>query len=132
MARTMLCENNLPKYFWGEAINTSCYVINRVSIRPMLSNTPYELYKGRKPNISHLRSFGCKCFILNNGKHPIGKMDAKSDETIFMGYALNSKAYRVFNKTSLIVEESIHIIFDETNVAPRKGVIANDDANFKD
>ena len=40
MARTMLCENNLPKYFWGEAINTSCYVINRVSIRPMLSKTP--------------------------------------------------------------------------------------------
>ena len=61
----------------------------------MLSKTPYELYKGRKSNISHLRSFGCKCFILNNGKHPIGKMDAKSDEAIFMGYALNSKAYRV-------------------------------------
>ena len=103
-----------------------------VSIRPMLSKTPYELYKGRKPNISHLRSFGCKCFILTNGKHPIGKMDAKSDEAIFMGYALNSKTYRVFNKTSLIVEESIHVVFDETNVAPRKGVIANDDADFED
>ena len=96
MARTMLCENNLPKYFWEEAINTSCYVINKILIRPILSKTPYELYKGRKPNISHLRSFGCKCFILNNGKHPIGKMDAKSDEAIFMGYALNSKAYKVF------------------------------------
>ena len=77
-------------------------------------------------------SFGCKCFILNNGKHPIGKMDAKSDEAIFMGYALNSKAYRVFNKTSLIVEESIHIVFYETNVAPRKGVIANNDADIED
>ena len=132
MARTMFCENNLPKYFWGEAINTSCYVINRVSIRPMLSKTPYELYKGRKPNISHLRSFGCKCFILHNGKHPIGKMDVKSDEAIFMGYALNSKAYRVFNKTTLIVEESIHVVFDETNVASRNGVIANDDADFED
>ena len=93
------------------------------SIRPMLLKTPYELYKGRKPNISHLRSFGCKCFILNNGKHLIGKMNAKSDETNFMGYALNSKAYRVFNKTSLIVEESIHVVFDETNVAPKKGVV---------
>ena len=49
-----------------------------------------------------------------------------------MGYALNSKAYRVFNKTSLIVEESIHVVFDETNVALRKGVIANDDADFED
>ena len=98
----------------------------------MLSKTPYELYKGRKPNISHLRSFGCKCFILNNGKHLIGKMDAKSDEVIFMGYALNSKTYRVFNKTSLIVEESIHVVFYKTNVAPKKGVIANDDTDFED
>ena len=43
MARTMLCENNLPKYFWGEAINIACYVINRVTIRSLLSKTPYEL-----------------------------------------------------------------------------------------
>ena len=50
MARTMLCENNLPKYFWGEVINTVCYVINRVTIRSLLSKTPYELYKGRKSN----------------------------------------------------------------------------------
>ena len=61
-------------------------------------NHPWKIYKGRKPNVSHLRSFGYKCFILNNGKHSIGKMDAKSDETIFMDYALDSKAYRVFNK----------------------------------
>ena len=80
----MLCENNLLKYFWGETINTAYYVINRVLIRSLLSNTPYELYKGRKPNVSYLRSFGCKCFILNNEKHPLGKMDANSDETIFM------------------------------------------------
>ena len=79
MARTMLCENNLSKYFWGEAINTAYYILNRVSIKPLLSKTLYELYKGRKPNVSHLRSFGCKCFVVNNGKHSIGKMDAKSD-----------------------------------------------------
>ena len=103
-----------------------------MTIRSLLSKTPYELYKDRKPNVSHLRSFGCKCFILNNGKHRISKIDAKSDEAIFMGYALNSKAYKVFNKTSLIVEEFIHVVFDETNVAPKKGVIANDDADIED
>ena len=59
-------------------------------------------------------------------------MDAKNDEAIFMGYALNSKAYRVFNKTSLIVEESIHVVFDETNVAPRKGIIVDDEADIED
>ena len=45
MVRTMLCENNLPKYFWGEAINTSCYVINRVSIRPMFQKLPMNSIK---------------------------------------------------------------------------------------
>ena len=59
-------------------------------------------------------------------------MDAKSDEIIFIGYVLNSKAYKVFNKTSLIVEESIHVLFYETNAVPRKGVIANDDADIED
>ena len=82
-----------------------------MTIRSLLSKTPYELYKGRKPNVSHLRSFGCKYFILNNGKYPIGKMDAKTDKIIFIGYAVNSKADRIFNKTSLIVEEFIHVVF---------------------
>ena len=59
-------------------------------------------------------------------------MDGKSDETIFMGYALNSKAYRVFNKTSLIVEESIHVVFDETNAASRKDIFTKDDADIED
>ena len=48
-----------------------------------------------------------------------------------MGYALNSKAYRVFNKTSLIVEEYIHVVFDETNVALRKDIIVDDEANIE-
>ena len=69
-----------------------------------------------------------KYFVLN-GKYPIGKMDAKSDEAIFMGYALHSKAYRVFNKSSLIVEQSMHIIF-ETNTTPRK-VVDGDDAGIE-
>ena len=93
------------------------------------NDTSYELYKGRKPNISHLRSFGCKCFILNNEKHPIGKMDAKSDKVIFMGYALNSKAYRV--KKIFDCWKVYSYCFYETNVASRKGVI-DDDVDIED
>ncbi|GAV56533.1 hypothetical protein CFOL_v3_00075 [Cephalotus follicularis] len=120
MGRTMLCENNLPKYLWAETVNTSCYIINRVMIPSILKKTPYELFKERKPNVSHLRPFGCKVFILNNGKDNLGKFDAKSDERIFLGYSLNSKTYRVFNKRTLIIEESIHVLFEESNSAPRK------------
>ena len=68
MVRTMLCENNLPRYFWAKAIFTACYVVNRAMIKPILKKTPYELWNGRKPNISHLCALGCKCFVLNNNK----------------------------------------------------------------
>jgi len=78
--------------------------LNRVLIRPILKKTLYELYKGRKPNISQFRVFGCKCFVLNNGKNSLGKFDAKADEAIFLGYLLQSKAYKVFNRRTLSVE----------------------------
>lgn len=75
MARTMLIASGLPRNFWAEAVNTACYVINRVMIRSITNKTPYELFRGRKPNVSHLRTFGCKCFVNNNGKSNLGKFD---------------------------------------------------------
>ena len=93
-------------------------------IRPIFKKTPYELYNGRKPNISHLHVFGCKCFVLNNGKDNLGKFDAKSDEGIFLGYSLQSKAYRIYNKRTMSIEESIHVSFDESNaILPRKDIL---------
>ncbi|XP_042972981.1 uncharacterized protein LOC122304782, partial [Carya illinoinensis] len=112
MARTMLNENNLPSYFWAEAVSTACYVINRVMLRSKLDKTPYELWNEKKPNIGYFHVFGCKCFILND-RDNLGKFDAKSDEGIFLGYSTNSKAYRVFNKKTLTVQESMHVVFDE-------------------
>jgi len=104
LARTMLNETELPKYFRADAVSTTCYVLNRVLIRPILKKTPYELFKERKPNMSHLKVFGCKCFILNNGKDNFGKFDSKFDEDIFLGYSLHGHAYRAFNKRTMLVE----------------------------
>jgi len=112
----LLNDYKLPKYFWADAVNTPCYVLNRVLIRHILKKTPYELYKGRKPNISHFKVFGCKCFVLNNGKDNIGKFDAKADNGIFIGYSSHSHAYRIYNKHTMTVEESVHVVFDETNL----------------
>ena len=72
--------------------------------------------------MSHLRVFGCKCFVLNNGKENLGKFDAKFDEGVHIGYALNGHAYRVFNKRLLIVEESMHAVFDEADHSISKTV----------
>ena len=113
LARTMLNESNVPKYFWADAVSTACYVLNRMLIRSIIKSTPYELLNGRKPNVAHLKIFGCKCFVLNNGKDNLGKFDSKADEGIFLGYSLTSKAYRVFNRRTLNIEESIHVTFDE-------------------
>lgn len=113
MARTMINEFNTPKYFWAEAVNTSCYVLNRVTLRPKLKKTPYELWKGRKPNISYFKVFGSKCFILNT-KDNLDKFDSKSDVGIFLGYSSSSKAYRVYNNRTLCLEESMHVAFEET------------------
>ena len=81
-----------------------------------MEKTPYELYKGRKPNISHFKVFGCKCFVFNIGKDNLGKFDVKADEGIFLSYSSHSHAYRVYNKRTMTVEEYVHIVFDESNL----------------
>ena len=109
----MIAECNISEAYWAEAVNTACYTQNRALINKNLDKTPYEVYKGRKPNISHLRIFGCKCYVLNNGKEQLRAFQAKADEGIFLGYSATSKAVRVLNKKTLKVEESIHVVFDE-------------------
>ena len=105
MTRTMLIASGLARNFWAEALNTSCYIINRCMIRPILNKTPYELFKGRKPNIIYLRIFECKCYVHNNGKDALGKFDPRSDEVIFPGYSSHSKAYKVFEKEPYVLKK---------------------------
>ncbi|XP_075074704.1 uncharacterized protein LOC142162271 [Nicotiana tabacum] len=85
MLRTMLLDHSLPNHFWAEGVSTTCHILNRCLIRPILKKTPYELWKGRRPNISYFHSFGSKCFIHNNGKSNLGKFDPRSDEGITSG-----------------------------------------------
>ena len=115
MAKTMLNENALLNYFWAEAVNTVCYVLNRVLIKLYLNKTPYELWKDRKLNISYFKVFGCKCFLLNT-KDNLDKFDLKFDIGIFLGYSSKSKAYRVYNKRTLVTEETMHVKFNESNL----------------
>jgi hypothetical protein len=70
------------------------------------------LWNDRKPSVSYFKVFGSKCFVLNT-KDNLGKFDAKSDEAIFLGYSTTSKAYRIFNKRKMVVEESMNVVFDE-------------------
>ncbi|GJY62695.1 ribonuclease H-like domain-containing protein [Tanacetum coccineum] len=111
-ARTMLADSKLPTTFWAEAVNTACYVQNRVLVIKPQNKTPYELFLGRKPALRFMRPFGCPVTILNTIDH-LGKFDGKADEGFFIGYSTNSKAFRVFNSRTRIVEENLHVQFSE-------------------
>jgi len=89
------------------------YVTNRCLIGSVIKKTPYELLNDRKPSIAYLKPFGCKYFMLNNGNDDLGKFDVRSAKGVFVGYSSTSKAYIIFNKRTLCVEESMHLIFDE-------------------
>ncbi|GJU60660.1 putative ribonuclease H-like domain-containing protein [Tanacetum coccineum] len=95
-ARTMLADSLLPIPFWAEAVNTACYVLNRVLVTKPQNKTPYELLIGKPPSISFMRPFGCPLTILNT-LDPLGKFDGKSDEGYLLGYSTTSKAFRMFD-----------------------------------
>ncbi|GKB69271.1 putative ribonuclease H-like domain-containing protein [Tanacetum coccineum] len=116
--RTMLADSLLPISFWAKAINTACYVLNRVLVTKPQNKTPYELLIGKSSSISFMRPFGCPLTILNT-LDPLGKFDGKSDEGYLLGYSTSSKAFRVYNKRTKRVEESLHIdlLKDQPNVA---------------
>ncbi|GKA16333.1 putative ribonuclease H-like domain-containing protein [Tanacetum coccineum] len=118
-ARTMLVDSNLPTTFWAEVVNTACYVLNRVLVTKPHNKTPYELICGRPPLIDFMQPFGCPVTILNTRDH-LGKFDGKANEGYFVGYSVVSKAMRVFNKRTMIVEETLNIRFFE-NIPNVKG-----------
>nr|GEX26226.1 ribonuclease H-like domain-containing protein [Tanacetum cinerariifolium] len=111
----------MPTTFWAEAVNAACYVQNRVSVIKPHNKTPYELFLGRKHALSFIRPFGCPVTILNTIDH-LGKFNGKAYEGFFIGYSTNSKAFRVLNSKTKIVEESPHVKFyDNTSNIARSG-----------
>lgn len=114
VARTMMAEFKSPYNFWAEAINTACHTSNRLYLRKGLNKIPYEILTGNKPNLKYFRVFGCKCFILKKGVR-LSKFEARSYEGIFVGYATNSHAYRVLNKSTRLIEETCNVEFDKHN-----------------
>nr|GFA56514.1 hypothetical protein [Tanacetum cinerariifolium] len=104
-ARTMLADAKHPVTFWAEAVNTACYVQNRVLVNKSHNNTLYELFNGRSPTIGFLKPFGCHVMILNTLDH-LGNFKAKGDEGYFIRYSLCSKAFSVFNKRTKRVHDT--------------------------
>ncbi|KAJ9547151.1 LOW QUALITY PROTEIN: hypothetical protein OSB04_019694 [Centaurea solstitialis] len=106
-ARSMLNAFSLPLTFWVEAMYTACYTQNRSLVVKRFEKTPYQLLYNKRPNIKFFHVFGCKCYVLND-REPLGKFDPKGDDAIFIGYAWDSAAYRVYilrTKTMVIQDK---------------------------
>jgi hypothetical protein len=113
----MLDEHRTPMRFWADAISTAYYISNRIFLRSILHLTPFELRFGRNPSVSHLRHFGCKCFVLKYGN--LDKFESHSSDGILLGYTSHGRSYRVFNLETNTVVESCDVTFDETAPCPR-------------
>lgn len=110
-ARCMLFDSGLDVKFWGEAVNTAAYIINRSPSKALANKTPEEMWTGKKPNLTNIRVFGCKA-MMHIPKSKRAKFDPKSKEVIMLGYS-GSKSYRVYDMDRLEVVISRDVIFFE-------------------
>ncbi|GJS78672.1 putative ribonuclease H-like domain-containing protein [Tanacetum coccineum] len=107
-ARTMLIFSKAPMFLWEEAIATASYTQNRFLIHTRHSKTPYELVHDKKPDLKYLRVFCALCYSINDSED-LGKLKATADIGFFVGYALNKKGYRIYNKRTRRIMETIHV-----------------------
>jgi transposase InsO family protein len=115
MARTMLHEKKMPTKFWGEAVNTAVYILNRCPTSALKNKTPFEAFSGRKPGVKHMRVFDSLCYtnIPSQLKH---KLEDTGEKGVFIGYGTCEKGYRVFNLKTQKVIVSRSVIFDEKSL----------------
>ncbi|GJV90968.1 putative ribonuclease H-like domain-containing protein [Tanacetum coccineum] len=111
-ARTMLIYAKAPLFLWAEAVATACYTQNRSMIRRRHGKTPYELLHDKPPDLSYLHVFGALCYPTNDSEN-LGKLQPKADIGIFIGYAPTKKAFRIYNRHTRRIIETIHVDFDE-------------------
>nr|GFA11040.1 hypothetical protein [Tanacetum cinerariifolium] len=111
-ARTMLIFSQALLFLWAEAIATACFTQNRSIIHHRFNKTPYDLINGRKPNISFHHVFEALCYPKND-REDIGKLGVKGDIGFFIGYSADSCAYRVYNRRTKKIMETMNVSFDE-------------------
>ena len=110
--RSMLADSRLPQRFWAEALSTAAYMINRSPTKALDDKTPFEAWYGKKPNVSHLRVFGCSAYT-HVPKDQRKKLDSKAKGCIFLGYATSRKGYRLYDQKTSSIVHSRDVVFNE-------------------
>ena len=117
--RAMLTEAGLPQWLWGEAAYTACYLHNRTPryYPGYHVATPKEMWTGKKPDLGHLRVFGCVAYAQLAREQRHNKLDSTSIRGIFVGYTLITRQYRVYNPENGTIERYSTVRFDEERKA---------------
>lgn len=112
MTRSILKAMNVPNYLWGEAARHACYVLNRIYTRSLKCETPYEKLNGRKPNVEHVRVFGCLAYSRVESVN-IKKLDDRSITLVHLGCEEGTKSYRLYNPSTKKIVISQNVTFNE-------------------
>jgi hypothetical protein len=122
----MMAQTNLPISFWGDALLTVAYILNRVPSKSV-SSTPYELWNGVKPNLGYFHPWGCAAYI-HNTSHEYGKLSSRGKKCIFIRYSEHSKGFIFIGEKAdgRVTEiESRDVVFSE-KVFPKTGEVEKD------
>jgi hypothetical protein len=112
MARCMMKSKRVPSCYWGEAVATAVYVLNRSPTKSLDGVTPYEAWHGKKPRVDHLRIFSCIGHVKKVGPG-IKKLSDRSQKMVFIGYEAGTKGYRLLDLASRTLHISWDVIFEE-------------------
>ncbi|XP_021715949.1 uncharacterized protein LOC110683848 [Chenopodium quinoa] len=110
--RALFFQSKVPARFWGDCIMAATYIINRMPLKSVGFVTPYERLYGSAPDLSHLKIFGCLCYISTSKTHR-NKLDPRATPCVFLGYPPNQKAYKVLNLATNKISISRDVIFYE-------------------
>jgi hypothetical protein len=111
-ARSKLKEMGLPGWFWGEAVTTAVYLLNRVPCKAANGKAPFEVWYGKRHAVHHLKTFGCIVYVRNTKPH-LKKLDDRGRKMIFVGYERGTKAYRAYDPVTKKVTITRDVVFDE-------------------
>ena len=111
-ARSILRARSMPGFFWGEAVHTAVYLLNRSPTAALDGLTPFQAWYGKKPPVHFLRVFGCVAFIKHLRPHPT-KLEDRGRKVVFIGYEAGAKAYRFYDPGTERVRVTRDVVFDE-------------------
>ena len=112
MVRSNMKTMRVPDVLWGEAVNHAVYVLNRVTTKALKESIPYEMWTGRKPNVGHLKVFGCVAHMMINKDH-LKKLDDRSRKLVHLGVEKGSKAYILVDPETGKMFVSRNVVFEE-------------------